>query len=151
MKTKAIAERLKAGDVLVLRESCGYEVMKKDHEYTIKQIDGSFVEFDLIDPDHGDNVEVHITNVINDFEIVPQIPLTKKLYVMVQDAGDGSYYTHYTFNENFIKEMEERDRNGQLEYDDLGCDGDGFHYKVLTVPAECTLVTLGIHCDAAED
>ena len=30
-------------------------------------------------------------------------------------------------------------------------DGDGFHYDVLTVPDECTMESLGIRWDCAED
>lgn len=75
--------------------------------------------------------------------------MTKKLFVLISDGGDGSYYPHYTFNEAWIKEMEEKDQNNELEYDSIGCDGDGFHYDTITVPEECTLVSLNIHHDCA--
>jgi hypothetical protein len=77
----------------------------------------------------------------------------KKLYVLVSDGGDGSYSTHYTFDEQWINKQEQRDADGDFGYDgyDLGVDGDGFHYKVLTVPDECTLESLGIHKDCAKD
>ena len=70
MKTKQITERLKAGDVLVLRESYGYDALKKNHQYTIRGINGRFVEFDYIDPYDGCYVEVHIYHIVTDFEIV---------------------------------------------------------------------------------
>jgi hypothetical protein len=75
----------------------------------------------------------------------------KKLFVLVSDGGDGSYNPQYTFNEAWIKEQEEKSENGELDYDDVGCDGDGFHYDVLKVPDECTLESLGIHWDCAEE
>ncbi len=73
----------------------------------------------------------------------------KKLFVLISDGGDGSYYPHFTFNEEWIERQHEAHDLGELEYDSLGCDGDGFHYTVLTVPDECTLQSLGIS-DCAE-
>lgn len=70
--------------------------------------------------------------------------MSKKLFVLISDNGDGSYSTHYTFNENWINEMSEKDNNNELGYDDLGCDGDGFHYDELVIPDECTYESLGI-------
>ena len=73
--------------------------------------------------------------------------MAKKLFVLVSDCGDGSYSPRYTFNEEWIKKQEELDDNGELDCECLGCDGDGFHYDVLTVPDECTLESLGILYD----
>lgn len=73
----------------------------------------------------------------------------KKLFVLISNGGDGSYYPHFTFNEEWIERRHEADDLGELEYDSLGCDGDGFHYEVLTVPDECTLESLGVS-DCAE-
>ena len=73
----------------------------------------------------------------------------KKLFVLVSNGGDGSYYPHFTFNEEWIERQQEAHDFGELEYDSLGCDGDGFHYEVLTVPDECTLESLGVS-DCAE-
>lgn len=75
--------------------------------------------------------------------------MTKKLFVLIQDCGDGSYSTHYTFNKAFIAKMHEKDERGELEYNSLGCDGARFHYDTLNVPDECTLESLGIRYDAA--
>lgn len=75
---------------------------------------------------------------------------TKNLYVLVSNGGDGSYYPHYTMNEAFIKRMKDKDENGELDYEDLGCDGDGFHYDTLRVPAFLTLEALG-ESDCASD
>lgn len=74
----------------------------------------------------------------------------KKLFVLISDGGDGSFYPHYTFNEDWIKEQEEKNDKGELDYYDIGCDGDGFHYDVLMVPDECTLESLGIISDCAK-
>lgn len=75
----------------------------------------------------------------------------KKLFVLVSDGGDGSYYTRYTFNEKWIKEQEEKHKNGELEYGSAGYDCDGFHYQTLTVPDECTLDSLGIGWDCSNN
>lgn len=73
----------------------------------------------------------------------------KKLYVLVSDGGDGSYYPNYTMNPDFIRRMNERDEAGQLDCEDLGCDGDGFHYDTLMVPRFLTLGDIG-ESDVAE-
>lgn len=73
----------------------------------------------------------------------------KNLYILISDGGDGSYYPHYTFNSDWIAKQESRD---DYDYEcDLGVDGDGFHYDTLTVPDGCTLKSLGIHSDCADD
>ena len=77
--------------------------------------------------------------------------MSKKLFVLVNDLGDGSFSPIYTFNEEWIKRQEELDEEGELEYPDIGCDGDGFHYDILLVPDECTLKSLGIDWDCAEE
>lgn len=74
---------------------------------------------------------------------------TKKLFVLVSDGGDGSYTPRFTMNEEWIARQQQRADDGELDYDDLGCDGDGFHYTVLHVPEECTLASLGISYDCA--
>lgn len=75
--------------------------------------------------------------------------MSKKLFVLVGDAGDGSFFTQYTFNEDWIKEKEEKEERGELDIPSVGYDGDGFHYDILTVPDECTLESLGIEWDCA--
>lgn len=65
---------------------------------------------------------------------------TKPLYILILDGGDGSYYPVYTFDTDVITELESRD----LGYGDIGVDGDGFHYDILNVPADCTYESLGI-------
>lgn len=75
----------------------------------------------------------------------------KKLFILTSDGGDGSRGVHFTMNEDFIAKLEAKDNAGELDYDSLGVDGDGFGYEVLTVPDECTLESLGGHYDAAVD
>lgn len=72
--------------------------------------------------------------------------MVKRLFVLVSDGGDDSYYPHYTFNEEWIEKMQQT-----ATYPDIGCDGDGFHYDILYVPDECTLESLGCGGDVAED
>jgi len=52
-------------------------------------------------------------------------------------------------NGEFIKRLEKAYEEDKLEYSI--CDGDGFHYQVLTVPDECTLKSLGVRYDFAEE
>ena len=73
--------------------------------------------------------------------------MTKPLYILISNGGDGSYYPQYTFNSKWIKAMEEAD---DLDYDTMGVDGDGFHYDTLTVPSNVTLKSLGIHSDCSD-
>lgn len=76
---------------------------------------------------------------------------TKKLFILINDGGDGSYYPQFTFNAEWIAKMEEKELNGELCCPDIGCDGDGFHYTTLNVPEDCALESLGIHSDCATD
>ena len=69
---------------------------------------------------------------------------TKKLFVVVNDGGDGSYYPKFTFDEEWIRYMKDKYDSGAISCPDIGCDGDGFHYTVLHVPEECTLDSLGV-------
>ena len=77
---------------------------------------------------------------------------TKNLYVVIKNCGDGSSTACYTFNEKWVTDMEIRDGDYRLQEWEMEewCDGDGFHYDILTVPEECTLESLGIHYDCAE-
>jgi len=69
---------------------------------------------------------------------------TKPLFGMIQDGGDGSYYVKWTFDKEFVDFLSSAKSQRKLEYDDMGCDGDGFHYQTLNVPEECTAESLGI-------
>jgi hypothetical protein len=67
---------------------------------------------------------------------------TKPLYVLTIDGGDGSTSTRFTFDSKLIAKLCEAEENGTLPY--YMMDGDGFHYRVLTVPMECTYASLGV-------
>lgn len=68
---------------------------------------------------------------------------SKLLYILISNGGDGSYYPHYTTNSDYIAHLNDRDERGELDYEDLGCDGDGFHYDTLQIPAYLTVKDLG--------
>lgn len=70
---------------------------------------------------------------------------TKPLYVMVADGGDGSYYPKFTLDEVWIDRQQSLYDAGELEYDAVGVDGDGFHYTTIQVPVDATYESLGIH------
>lgn len=77
--------------------------------------------------------------------------MAKKLFLLVSDSGDGSSYSiQYTFNQAWIDTQQDL-YDDKLDYRSAGVDGAGFNYKTLTVPDECTLETLGIYGDCAED
>lgn len=75
---------------------------------------------------------------------------TKTLYVLVSDGGDGSYYPHYTMNQEYIDYLNDHSDRGLMDYDSIGCDGDGFHYDTIKVPAFLTLEMMGER-DCSED
>lgn len=66
--------------------------------------------------------------------------MSKLLYIVITDAGDGSNSLHYTFDGDLISEMEER----QDELDNYYQSGDGLQVSTLIVPAESTYENLGI-------
>lgn len=71
--------------------------------------------------------------------------MSKKLFVIVSDGGDGSYYPNYTLNEVLIIRLQEAYDLDLMDYDSgIGCDGDGFHYDTITIPDECTPESMGI-------
>lgn len=77
--------------------------------------------------------------------------MAKNLFLLVRDSGDGSYSIQYTFNQTWIDKQQDLYDNDELDYESPGVDGDGFNYKTLTVPDECTLESLGIYSDCAKD
>lgn len=70
--------------------------------------------------------------------------MTKPLFVMVSDGGDGSYSTVFTLDAAWIARQEQRYDNDTLEHGDIGVDGDGFHYSTIQVPDDATYKSLGI-------
>jgi hypothetical protein len=76
----------------------------------------------------------------------------KTLYVLCSNGGDGSSYPRFTFNKEWIDMMQTMCDSGHPDFDYEGwADGDGFHYEKLTVPDECTLESLGIRYDCAQN
>ena len=69
--------------------------------------------------------------------------MSKTLYVVVTNGGDGSSYPNYTFNTKFIEDLKLLCDDGLLGYDEGYGDGDGFHYETLQVPDECTPESMG--------
>lgn len=76
--------------------------------------------------------------------------MSKKLYVIVKDGGDGSTYPSFTFNTEFITKVEELCDADIIGYEEGYGDGDGFHYEILYVPDECTPESMGFR-DCAYD
>jgi hypothetical protein len=66
--------------------------------------------------------------------------MTKTLFVLVADCGDGSSSAKYTMNAEWVKAREALN----LDYGALGFDGDGFHYDTIELPDECTYESLTI-------
>lgn len=66
--------------------------------------------------------------------------MSKELFMVITDGGDGSNGVQYTFDAELISLMDEN-------LDELGDSyqsGDGLQVKTLTVPDECTYESLGI-------
>lgn len=68
----------------------------------------------------------------------------KKLFILTKDLGDGSYYPAFIMDEEVIRKIEVEMALIEGKYGCLGCDGDGFHYKEVSLPDECTPESLGI-------
>ncbi|WCO82021.1 von Willebrand factor type A domain protein [Pseudomonas phage vB_PpS_SYP] len=65
---------------------------------------------------------------------------TKKLFIVITDAGDGSNGLQYTFDVELIDWLE----NNQDSLGDSYQSGDGLQVRSLNVPVECTYESLGI-------
>ena len=68
-----------------------------------------------------------------------------RLFILVSDGGDGSYYPKFTMNANLVSKLQDAYINGQMDYENgIGCDGDGFHYEIMNVPDGSTAESMGI-------
>lgn len=68
-----------------------------------------------------------------------------KLFVLISDGGDGSYYPQYTLNPELIVKLEDAYARDLMTYENgIGCDGDGFHFDTIEVPDGSTPKSLGI-------
>lgn len=70
--------------------------------------------------------------------------MSKKLFIIVADGGDGSYYPRYTMDAELVERISRLVDNDVLDYDSGLTDGDGFHYSTVTIPDECTPESLGV-------
>ena len=70
--------------------------------------------------------------------------MTKPLFLLVSDGGDGSYSISYTLDPETIRLREEAYDRDEYEHGDPGIDGDGFHYDTIQVPVDATYESLGI-------
>ncbi len=70
--------------------------------------------------------------------------MSKPLFILIRDGGDGSYYPVFTLDPDVIARHQERYDNDELESGDTGMDGDGFHYTTINVPDDATYESLGI-------
>jgi hypothetical protein len=71
--------------------------------------------------------------------------MTKKLYVLVSNGGDGSYSPQFTLDPDLVARLEKAYEEGFMDCGNgIGCDGDGFHYETINVPDNSTPESLGI-------
>lgn len=64
-----------------------------------------------------------------------------KLYMLIQDCGDGSNSISYTLDADLIRKLENFDGEGSRH---AGFDGDGFNPRSIIVPDDSTYESLGI-------
>lgn len=75
-----------------------------------------------------------------------------KLYILVQDCGDGSSILSFTTDTKLINKLQEAYDDGTMDYENgIGVDGDGFSYTTLNVPDDSTPESLGIYSFIQED
>jgi hypothetical protein len=75
-----------------------------------------------------------------------------KLYILMSDGGDGSYYPRFTLNEALIDKLQKAYDHRLMTYENgIGCDGDGFHYEYIEVPDNSTYESLGINWHLPDD
>lgn len=78
--------------------------------------------------------------------------MSKPLYVLVSDGGDGSYHPQYILDSNIVFKLQRAYDKGIMDYENgIGVDGDGFHYSVIQVPDDATAESLGISICVEED
>lgn len=69
----------------------------------------------------------------------------KRIFLLVDNNGDGSMSIKFVLDENLILAMEQADKEGLLDCENhAGCDSDGFHYQIINVPADFTPEIMGI-------
>lgn len=69
--------------------------------------------------------------------------VTKTLFLLISDSGDGSQAIFYSFDAELVGLMED-DSN----FDVIGenwMSGDGLQVSTMKVPVECTMESLGVY------
>lgn len=75
-----------------------------------------------------------------------------KLYILVKDGGDGSYYPCYVLDVDVIVRLQELADTDVMDYENgWGVDGDGFHYSTINIPDGTTAADLGVSVITMED
>lgn len=74
-----------------------------------------------------------------------------KLYVMVSNGGDGSFYPQFTTDSRLIEILSKAYDEDRIDYDTVGVDGDGFHYTVMEIPDNTDLSKLGVRLLESKD
>jgi hypothetical protein len=77
--------------------------------------------------------------------------MSKPLYILVTDGGDGSYSTSFTLDSELIQRLEAAAEKGLMEHPHAGYDGDGFHYDTIQVPDDATYESLDISFVLSDD
>lgn len=68
--------------------------------------------------------------------------MSKKLFIIIGDSGDGSNFLRYSLSAEDVLELHERYDAGTA--DEGYRSGDGLQVRVLTVPEDSTYELLGI-------
>lgn len=75
----------------------------------------------------------------------------RKIYILISNGGDGSYYPQFVDDPAVIAYLQDLSDNDQLDWDTIGVDGDGFHYDTVKVPENLTNEQMGIRVCTLED
>jgi hypothetical protein len=68
--------------------------------------------------------------------------MSKTLFILISDSGDGSQALRYTFDRELVERMED-----DIDFNVVGesyMSGDGLQVNRIQVPDECTMDSLGI-------
>lgn len=69
-----------------------------------------------------------------------------KLYILIVDSCDGSYYNKFVLDPSVIARLQNLYDQDLMDYSNgFGVDSDGFHYDEINVPDTSTLETLGLN------
>jgi hypothetical protein len=78
--------------------------------------------------------------------------MAKKLYILISNGGDGSYYPQYVLDFEVLNLIQEAYDQDLVDYESCpGVDGDGFHWDQINIPDDATPDSLGISVMTVED